>query len=202
MGWKMSTIIVNTDKEFQEKELLKALGYTNIKSIENKTFDAVMNPDNGVAYIGSYKGNTIICISELPMTFLEPSLSEGEKVLIDYFPNAEICTLMLQSVVNFWAYAVIKNGQKIRLRGGTADAGTMLDFGEPLEEELDLLSKSKLDEEGNRIYFFEEFGDESFQEDQVGENFVFTLTKKYTGEELDRDDEIFEIQLNGYSIEN
>lgn len=201
MGWKMSTIIINSDKEFDEKELLKDLGYNNVQSIAKEAFDVVLNPDEGVAYIGTHKGNTILCISTLPMTFLEPSLSEGENVLIDYFPNTEICALMLHSVVNFWGYVLIKNGKKVRARGGSADTGTMLDYGEPLEEELELLSKSKIDEDGNRVYLFEE-DEEPYEESQVGENFVFDLSKRYFGVEFTGDDELYETQLKGFSFDH
>jgi hypothetical protein len=63
---------------------------------------------------------------------------------------------------------------------------------------MDLLSKSKSDEHGNRIYLLEDYPDEPFEEDQVGENFVFSICKRYFGEELDSADELFDTTLTGF----
>jgi hypothetical protein len=64
---------------------------------------------------------------------------------------------------------------------------------------MDLLSKSKSDEHGNRIYLLEDYPDEPFEEDQVGENFVFSICKRYFGEELDSaDQQLFDTTLAGF----
>jgi hypothetical protein len=136
----------------------------------------------------------------MPMHFFDISESETEKILKRTFPNSEICSIVLQSTVNLWAYSVIKNGQKIRTRAGSADDGTFIEIGEPLEEEKNLLNKSTVDNEGNRTYLLEDFPDEQFTEDQVGENFVFAICSRYFGEQLDSaDDVLFETLLTGYS---
>ena len=118
------------------------------------------------------------------------------------FPNSEICSIVLHSAVNLWGYSVTQNGQKIRARAGSADDGTFVEIGEPLEEEKELLSKSKLDDNGNRTYLLDDFPNEPFNEDQVGENFVFSICKRYFDEELDcADDLLFETTLTGYRFE-
>jgi len=201
MGWKSSTIIVNSDKEVDEPELLKDLGFDNLKEVVKEPFEVAINPDEGKVYIGRYKNNLLICAQDLPMTFLEEAISKGEKVLSKYFPDTEICSIVLHSVVNLWGYSVSKNGQKIRVRAGSSDNGTMVEYGEPLKQEIDLLSKAKIDENGKRIYQFDDFPDESFEEDQVGENFVFELSSRYFGQNLDMsDDLLFETELKGYEF--
>lgn len=89
--------------------------------------------------------------------------------------------------------------KKIRARAGNSDDGTFVEIGEPLDEEKELLSKSKLDENGNKVYVLDEFPDETFSEDQVGENFVFLICKRYFDQELDSaHDLLFKTTLAGY----
>jgi hypothetical protein len=74
------------------------------------------------------------------------------------------------------------------------DSGTVLDFGNPVREELELLSRSTLNSKGEREYRLGR-NEEVDREDQVGENFVFELVKRYTGKKLDEDDDFFEAGL-------
>ncbi len=71
-----------------------------------------------------------------------------------------------------------------------------------MEEEKDLLKKSELDSNGNRIYFLDDFPDEKMTEDQMGEDFVFEISKRYFGERIDCNDELFETNLKAYQIIN
>jgi len=200
MGWKASAIIVHSNKETDHKSLLSELGFSNLSKIKDRTVEEVINPDDNEVYIGRYKNNLIICAPDMPMNFFEETPGHAEKVLIDKFPDAEICSIVLHSVVNLWGYSVTKNGKKIRARAGSADDGTFVEFGEPLKEELDLLSKSHINEDGKREYLFADFPDEPMTEDQVGEEFVFGITGKYLGKQLDScEDFLFETRLEGYS---
>ncbi|MEQ9441802.1 MAG: hypothetical protein RIG62_22370 [Cyclobacteriaceae bacterium] len=200
MGWKTSTIIINKPALSDHQTLLADLGFTKLKQSEAELFEVAMYPKNGEVYIGSYQDKLIICVEELPMQIIETENSAIEEKLIQQFPDAEICAIVLHSVVNLWGYAIIKNGQKIRARAGSSDGGTFLDTGEPLEEEKALLSKARFDENGDRVYWLDDFPDEPFQEDQVGENFVFSVCKRYFHQELDTADELlFETRLTGYS---
>jgi len=203
MGWKSSTIIIASKKEVNELELLNNLGFDNLIEIERAPFEVAINPDDGKIYIGKYKGNLLICAQNLPMTFLEETVSLGEKIISKYFPETEICSLVLHSGVNLWGYSLSKDTKKIRVRAGTSDKGTMIEYGEPLEQELNLLSKSKVGENGERIYYLDDFPDKPLDEDQVGENFVFELANRYIGQNLDMaDDLLFETELKGYKFSN
>jgi hypothetical protein len=124
--------------------------------------------------------------------------SERERRLLSLFPIGEICSVVLQSVINIWGFSLIKDGKKIRVKSGNADTGTTVDAGQPLDQELELLSKARINPDGTRYY---QFGDDVYNEDQVGENFVFQIYSRYTGIPLDQDDELlFETSFAGYKI--
>jgi hypothetical protein len=202
MGWKVSAVIINSDVDISSEEILKRLGFPNFKKIEDETFDAAIYPQANKIYFGKYRDNLIITNDELPQKFITDTLSEEEKLFIELFPESEICAVLLHSAVNLWGYSIIKNGRKVRSRAGSADDGTFLEFGEPIEQEQKLLAQSELNSEGRRIYFLEDFPDEALSEDQVGEEFVFAILKRHTGIDFEFDDELFEINLNGYSYDD
>ena len=200
MGWKASSIIISPLSATDNEKLLNELGFINLLKIEDEPFEVAIYPDDNKVYIGTYKNNLIISAPDLPLTFFEDELTPAEKTLIAHFPNTEICSIVLHSAVNFWGYSLAKNGIKIRARAGSSDDGTFVDFGEPLEEEKELLSKSTVDNEGNRTYLLDDFPNEPFTEDAVGENFVFEISSRFFGVPLDRaDDLLFETTLTGYS---
>ncbi len=203
MGWKISSLIINSDQKVDELDLLKKIGFNGLTEIASQPFEEIMSPDDNEVYIGYYKGNILICSQEFPITFFNQIILRGERTLAEYFPSdTEICAIALHSTVNFWGYSVSKNREKLRVRGGSAEDGTFIEYGEPLAEELELLSKSK-NEYGKRLFHLEENSDEYYTDDQVGENFVFELTKRYFGETLDAaDDLLFETKLKGYSFKN
>lgn len=201
MGWKTSMIIVNSDNEFDKDEIFESLGYYKLKSIDKQYFESVINPDDEKIYIGKYNGNTIICIQDLPLESLDSTVSRAERILSTKFPDTDIVTFALHSVVNLWGYSIVNNGKKLRVRAGSSEGGTMVEFGEITEEEKELFSKSKLNSTGERVFVFDTMPDEEFQDDQVGENFVFDISKKYLGEKLDACDELlFETQFSGYTF--
>jgi hypothetical protein len=204
MGWKASFIIINKPSTFDKEKLIKEFGYQNLTKIKDEPFNAVINPDDNVVYIGTYNNNFLICAYDIPMDFFEDNLSPTEEILIRNFPTSEICSIILHSVVNLWGFAVIQNGKKVRAIAGSESDGTFIEMGEPLEEEKELLSKSTIDENGIRTYLLESIDDEPdepYPEDTVGEEFVFSICERYFGTRLDFiDDELFEMPLSGYSF--
>ncbi len=200
MGWKASTIIVNKPTNVDYEKILNELGFKNLTKIKDEPFEEVIYPANNKVYIGTYKDNLLICEQQTLLQFFENSESKTEAIFKKLFPSSEICAIILHSSINLWGFSVIKNGRKLRARAGNSDDGTILDIGDPLEEEKEILSKSRIDKNGNRTYVFEEIDDEPMTEDQVGENFVFAICKRYFGEELDSaDDLLFKTELVGYS---
>jgi hypothetical protein len=198
MGWKVSAIIINTLREETNIEsILKSIGYDDLEKIDDMPFDSVIYPDGNDIYIGIYKGNLIITAQELPLYFIDLESNEIEKRFIKLFPDAEICALSLNSTINHWAFSVIQNGKKVRTKAGDINSGTIIDFGQSLEEELQLLSGSRLNAKGQREYNIIDSG-EFDREDQVGEEFVFEIAKRYLDERLDKDEDLFETVFWGY----
>ena len=203
MGWKASLIVIHKPNRVGNQQLLEELGFNNLSKIEDKTFEEIINPDDNRVYIGEYNNNLIICAPELPMQFFEDNESYVEHKFTQIFPNSEICAIVLHSTVNLWGFSVTINGKKVRAKAGSSDDGTFVDYGEPLPEELELLNGAIVDENGIRTYTDTILPDEIFTEDQVGENFVFSIWTRYFDVELDgMEESLFETEFAGYSYGN
>jgi len=201
MGWKLSMILINSEKPFDKNAFFNELGYYQLQEAGNEPFEIALYPPEDRIFIGQYQGNTLVCLQDLPLDSLNESVSVAENLLSTQFPNTDIVTLALHSGFNFWGYSLTRNGKKVRARAGSGDDGTIVEFGEILEEEKALFAQSHVNDEGERIFVLNRFPDHEFTEDQVGENFVFNLSARYLGEKLDACDELlFETELEGYSF--
>ncbi|MFK8054866.1 MAG: hypothetical protein AB8F78_02000 [Saprospiraceae bacterium] len=200
MGWKASMIFANSNKEVDLNTLFESFGIYNLQKTDSHFFETVMDPDDDKIYIGKFNGNTIICMQDIPIDSLNDSMSTAETELSKAFDKVDIVTLILHSVVNLWGYSVVKNGQKVRVRAGSSEGGTMVENGDPLPEEEALLSQSRVSDTGERLFTIDGLPDEEFTEDQVGENFVFNISATYFGESLDSSDGLFETEFDGYTF--
>jgi hypothetical protein len=199
MGWKASAVIIHKPARAGNQQLLQEIGFNKLTKIKDERFKTAIHPENNKVYIGEYKNNIIICARDISMQFLEEPETHLEYRFKQLFPDSEICAIVLHSTVNLWGYSIIINGTKVRARAGSSDDGTFVEVGLPLAEESELFSKSHLDKNGKRIYVLDDFPDEIFSEDQVGENFVFSICKRYFDEELDSADQLlFDTNLIGY----
>ena len=97
-------------------------------------------------------------------------------------------------------FALFRDGRPLRRKAGSADDGTFEDFGAPLPEEQDLLAKSALDAQGKRVYRLPEFPGEALSEDQVGEEYVFQVFERLTGERPDIGPNLLNVRCAGYSF--
>jgi len=200
MGWNLASVLVNSPKRINHIELLNNLGFYSLKRLEDEPYETAMYPDSDKVYIGYFKNNLIIVAENLPFEFYNNSLSKIENIFIDYFPESEIGAVSLQSAINHFGFALIKDGNKIRTKSGDAELGTVIDWGEPLDQERNLLAKSKLNEDGQREYYFEEDSELPYLENQVGENFVFEIFNRFTGTSFDEDDELLNTYFEAYSF--
>lgn len=188
MGWKTSLIIISNPPQIDHKELIKILRLKGVSKKSDITFDDTIGLHTNKICIARYNQHLIIYEWSIPEKVIQKNDTEIEKHLISHFPSSEICFLELVSTVNFWGYKIIHNGKVIRHRAGDGE-GTYIDFGIPLEEEKALLAKSTTDENGIRTYKFDTEHEEVYTEDQVGEEFVFNICKRYLGHSLDESDE-------------
>ena len=106
---------------------------------------------------------------------------------------------MLHSFVNLWGFAVYQDGRRIRGRAGSADDGVFCDDGAPLPEEAELLAHSRI-EGGERLYRLPSFPDEDFAEDQVGEEYVFKIYRRFTGLQLNMDEALLDMKCAGFRL--
>lgn len=198
MGWKASYLIINTKSNSTHQEICRDLGFPAITPIDDAYFESVVNPYGKQIFFGEYKGNTIIANADIPPMMVEDTtLDMYLGALTKHYPNAEICALVLHSVVDLWMYTVIKDGIPLRARAGAADEGIMIDEGKLLPEEQTFYDQSTVDENGVRTF---NIGGYNYNEQALGEELVFELHKRYTGHRLDMDDELlFETKLTGYS---
>lgn len=199
MGWKSFFIVVKPVVEYDRATLLEGLGYGDLVPVGEAAFERAIYPDDDTVYIGQYKDCLLICDVMLSSGCLSEEVSPEEAFLMKTFPNTEIGVFVLQSTVNFWGYALLADGQKIRARGGSSDDGTFLDHGAPLSQEMSLLSKAILQPNGSRLYPNDYDPEQPMTEDQVGEEFVFALAARFFNERLDRADELmFETMLQAF----
>ena len=202
MGWKASVIIIRPQATVPAKQLLESLGFTNVVSAEPEPFEIAIYPRDERIFVGNYRVCTILSSDTLTMDIFSYADNPLEQKLVTLFPNSEICAITLHSAMNLWGYIVIKNGLRIRQRLGDSDGVTILDIGDPLKEEMELLSQSEIGEDGQRVYHLKRMSSDSLTEDQVGENFVFELFRRYTGEPLDKNDNLlFETSFEGFNYE-
>lgn len=188
MGWKTSLIFINRPPKIANEQILKTLGLKGLSQKKDTVLDDFISSRSNYTCIGYYNDFLIVYNWKIPEKVIEKNNTDIEKQIINLFPNSEICFVALVSTVNFWGYKVINNGKLIRHRAGSADDGTYFDFGEVLDEEKDLLSKSIIDENGIRTYKFDH-DDDLLSEDQVGEEFVFNVCSRYLRVPLDEADE-------------
>ncbi len=200
MGWKISLIIITNPSTISHKELLTGLGLKRFSETGSGSIEEASTISNKKTYIGDYKGQLVIHDWTIPEKIILQNNTPEEKFLASRFPNSEIAVMELVSTINFWGYKILKDGKVLRHRAGDADKGTYFDLGDPLEEEKPLLAQSYINEEGERMYRMEDMPGEEFNEDQVGENFVFEIGRRYLGRQLDMaDDFLWETPLTEYS---
>lgn len=199
MGWKLNTIVYHA-KEITPERMITTIGKfyegREYEKIDVASFSECLNPDEETFYIGKYKDHIIINAWEMPFEFFTSQYTTTEKLWRTLTSeNKSLYSFVLNSIINLWGYTVIRDQQKIRCKTGTMDEGVILDIGEPLACEKELLSKSIIDEEGDRIYMTD--GMELY-EHQVGETQVFKYFEHIFGKKLNSDSELMELEMQGY----
>lgn len=196
MGWKIN-MLVQTKVEGDAQNIANLIGFyydkRKYEPIGETTLEGCINPkDDDRLYIGEYKGHKIITEANLPMKFLAEEPNFTEKLFsIPTINDREIYAFSLNSTINLWGYNIIKNKKRLRCKYGTHDNGVMFDYGEPHEAEIELLNKSII-EKGNRVY---NINGNRYNEDQIGEEFIFRFSAYLFGERLDQSDELMETKM-------
>tara|TARA_B110000046_G_C13016331_1_gene408943 strand:+ start:1559 stop:2299 length:741 start_codon:yes stop_codon:yes gene_type:complete len=189
MGWKTSLILIESNNNIvTDAQVLKALGFGEIKSQSESTSDVYLNPDDGSIGIGRYNGNIIICDGyfvtekslEMPRSL---RLCKEEKKLCKLFPNSEIVSVACHSAINYHGYSLIQNGKKLRLKT-ISDGERAQSYGKRTKEEEEIYKGSFVKKKAT--YWKTELDPkEDIGEDQMMEDFTFEMAKRRLGGRLD-----------------
>lgn len=202
MGWKASMIIIQNLENFSDEQiLLSSLGLDNYKFVEQTVLDECIYPDDESISIGYYNNSIIICDGfKLMDAFITDVITYKERQLISIFPESEILAVACLSTINLHAYSLLKRGHKVRLKSIDADQGKTFDFGDLLQEEIEIYENSVV-ENGVNYWKFDQSSNDLFQEDQMLEDFTFGVAKRLLGVKLDTDDGdslLFEVPFRKY----
>ena len=178
-------MIIDTEITLPTEKLIQKMGGGKLVYEAKAKFEEAMYPEKERLYFGMYKGNSIICDSDLPLIFYHDKLSKVEKKIIKLFPNNRILAANLNSTDNFYGYVLINKGKKVRVKVGDWETPVNFEMGEPLQEEKDLYSKAVLTNNGVRIFKLDKTTTRDYTEDAVGEEFVFEVVKGILGGRLD-----------------
>jgi hypothetical protein len=184
MGWKLSMIIIQNPQNFRNEELLlEKLGFKDFEYQGDTTLDECMYTGDNSVNIGYYNGNIIICEDyQVIDNFFTYKLTEIERKVIEIFPKSEILAVCCVSATNFHGYSLTKNGIKIRFKSIGAEED-LKEYGEPLEEEKEIYNKAII-KNGERIWIFPDMPNEEFKEDQLMEEFTFSMIKRQLGVDI------------------
>lgn len=180
MGWKLSMIIIQNPQNFRDEEfLLEKLGFKDYEYQEDTTLDECMYPEDESVNIGYYNGDIIICEDyQIIDNFFTYKLKKVEKTLIKIFPDSEILAVSCVSSANFHGYTLIKNNAK-RCKVIGTEIGRC-EYGEILEEEKEIYNKAMI-KEGKIVWQHAHSPNEDFIEDQLMEEFTFSIIKRLLG---------------------
>lgn len=196
MGWKVFFLIATTrkplaltDSETHDpalaRRILSELPLTPHELVGPSTFESGCYPNDDQLFIGAYPGTVLIAHTALIDRCIESDWQPVLRAVQSVLPGADAAAFALHSVVNLYGYAVFRGMDRIRARYG-ADSEEHINEGELLPEEIELYKQSEL-RDGERVFKME-FDGQSFEqpETNMGEEFVFELTKRYFGKRLDQ----------------
>jgi hypothetical protein len=182
MAWNKYYIFVKAPKLTDINKILSKLNLEQYKPKKEVPLHYSNKPQT--LFTGFYNGNLLIVHPELPFEFFNDAESVTERLFIDTFPDSEIAALIENSTVELFSYAIIKDGQKIRMKDGS-DGEIYHDEGELLAEEKEVLSEEIFPADE-----IEEMKEDGMSEEEVEEMIKFEaswrvpnrLTKRYLGE--------------------
>ena len=144
MGWRASCILINErgpgylgtmpphDPQ-RARRLIEDLGLGPCRSRGMTTFEEGIYPDRLV--VGAYNGAAFIGDPRIINAGFCPSDDPLPSRVLTLFPQSAILRVGLHSVVKLWTYAYFEAGVLIRVYGGAAEEGVVVDQSEWHPEE-------------------------------------------------------------------
>ena len=182
MAWNKYYIFVKSPKLTDINEILIKLDLGQFKPLKEVPLDYSNKPET--LFAGFFNENLLIVHPDLPFHFFGNTQSDTEKRFIETFPDSEIAALVENSTVGLFSYAIIDNGQKIRMKDGS-DGEIYNDNGDLLPEEKQILSGKIFEEEE-----IEELQEDGMSDEEIEAMINFEaswrvpnlLSKRYLGE--------------------
>lgn len=199
MAWNKYYIFVKSPQLTDMPEILSKLGLAQYKPTAQVSLHDSNKPKT--LFTGFYNDCLLLVHPDLAFHFFEEEPSETEKRFLATFSGNEMAVLIENSTVGLFGYALIVNGQKIRMKDG-GDGEIYHDTGEQLPEEKEVLAETIFGEDE-----LDEMREDGMSEQEVEATIQFEaswrvpnrLTKRYLGEEvayIDTD----KVQLTMYSL--
>jgi hypothetical protein len=138
MAWNKYYIFIKSPKLTDIDEILSKLNLSAFKPGKKVPLHYSNKPQT--LFTGFYNSNLLIVHPELPFRFFSDTPTDTEKLFVETFPDSEIAALIENSTVGLFSYAIIDNGQKVRMKDGS-DGEIYHDEGELLPEEEEILSE-------------------------------------------------------------
>ena len=182
MSWNKYFIFVKAPKVNDINEILSKLNLRHYKPKKQVPLHYSNKPET--LFMGIYNGNLLIVHQDLAFHFFHDQQSDTEKLFIEAFPGSEIAALVENSTVGLFSYAIIENGQRVRMKDGS-DGEIYHDKGELLPEEKEVLSDKIFEDDE-----IEEMREDGMSDKEVEARIKFEaswrvpnlLTKRYLGE--------------------
>jgi hypothetical protein len=182
MAWNKYYIFVKSPKVTDINEILSKLNLTRYKAVKEVPLHYSNKPET--LFTGFYNGNLIIVHPDLPFQFFNDTVTNIEKAFVDTFPESEIASLIENSSVGLFSYAIIDKGRKVRMKDGS-DGEIYHDVGDLLPEENEVLSEKIFQDDE-----IEEMKESGMSNDEIDAMIKFEaswrvpnrLTKRYLGE--------------------
>jgi hypothetical protein len=182
MAWNKYYIFVKSPKTKDLGQILNQLNLGHFKPTETVPLHYSNKPET--LFAGFYNDNLLLVHPDLPFDFFNPKKPETEKLFAKVFPNNEIGVLIENSTVGLFSFAIIKDGQKIRMKDGS-DGEYYNDVGEELPEEREALSQKIFEDEEIDEMKEMEMTDEDIEASrkfQASWQVPNLLSKRYLGE--------------------
>ncbi|MEM7374317.1 MAG: hypothetical protein AAF587_37330 [Bacteroidota bacterium] len=184
MGWKVSMIIAELKgRSINEKQILKVLGWTSVRQMEERSLAQCLLPADQTVSIGYYRDCAIICddFQFAPFHF-SYYISPNEKKLQHLFMDAEVLTIACHSSINFHGYALAAEGRRQRYKQVSHEIERE-DFGDWMEEEREIYDRATFIE-GVKYWKMDHDPKELYEESQLMEEFTFRIGKRLLGVNL------------------
>jgi len=191
MSWKLYLIVITNAAKISTAEVPEKIGVDNLSPKQEISLHQAQSAKG--LFIGKHKDKLVIVSQDLVFDFYEKSPSDFEKKVLAAFPNSEIAVLTLNGTTDLYGYSIIKDGKRQRVKSG-ADLELYVDYGEKLQEEIDVL-KEKLFDDDELQEMKEEYSKQELKkviDQEVSIRAAFRLSKRYFGKAFDEAGSDFE----------